>query len=465
MGKNVRDAMTSNPAASNRRRWCRSRAVDEVRRRRLVADRRRRSTRRDGDGSRHRDPRRRGRGRDPQSTTVGEIASRDLVTVDPEQDLDDALRLMLSTKFAGCPSRKKTGVSVGILAQADVAREGKDAKRQGQVVQKSRSRRRHMFEDDLGVDELGTRNRRAARRRRGRHAPLDKHARSTTARVAAGSRPQGRPRNRPQDHGEAHSRPQAARKTARRTTFRKTTTRSTTASRRAAGSQGRPRNRPQDHDEAHSSTRRRPQDRRSPDHHQKRRRAARPRGAQPAGAGGRAPPARPRPGAQQHAPAAARPPLADHLQKNDARAQHDRAPRPGGRPREAAAQPPARQRRGAQQHAPAAARPPLAGHLQKNDDAQHDCEAACQPARRRPRNRPQDNGETSTGRRGRPPLGLPPPAPRGAPRAASNLVKPGRQGGPVCLGSGDACCPGPAASPAASVLLQRRDVLLRRLRR
>ena len=33
-------------------------------------------------------------GKDPQSTTVGEIASRELVTVDPQQDLDEALRLM-----------------------------------------------------------------------------------------------------------------------------------------------------------------------------------------------------------------------------------------------------------------------------------------------------------------------------------------------------------------------------------
>src|SRR5881227_4155906 len=33
-------------------------------------------------------------GRDPQSTSVREVASKDLVTVDPQQDLDEALRLM-----------------------------------------------------------------------------------------------------------------------------------------------------------------------------------------------------------------------------------------------------------------------------------------------------------------------------------------------------------------------------------
>src|SRR5689334_25161084 len=33
-------------------------------------------------------------GKAPDSTTVGEIASRELVTIDPRQDLDEALRLM-----------------------------------------------------------------------------------------------------------------------------------------------------------------------------------------------------------------------------------------------------------------------------------------------------------------------------------------------------------------------------------
>src|SRR5919106_1907246 len=33
-------------------------------------------------------------GRDPESTSVRDVASTDLVTVDPQQDLDEALRLM-----------------------------------------------------------------------------------------------------------------------------------------------------------------------------------------------------------------------------------------------------------------------------------------------------------------------------------------------------------------------------------
>ena len=42
-------------------------------------------------------------GRDPQTTTVGEIMSRDLVTVDPEQPLDEALRLMARTRSGASP--------------------------------------------------------------------------------------------------------------------------------------------------------------------------------------------------------------------------------------------------------------------------------------------------------------------------------------------------------------------------
>jgi CBS domain-containing protein len=73
-------------------------------------------------------------GKVPQSTTVGEIASRDLVTVDPEQDLDEALRLMAQHQVRRLPVAEEDGRLVGILAQADVAREGNDAQT-GQVVQ------------------------------------------------------------------------------------------------------------------------------------------------------------------------------------------------------------------------------------------------------------------------------------------------------------------------------------------
>jgi CBS domain-containing protein len=73
-------------------------------------------------------------GKDAQSTTVGEIASTDLVTVDPQQELDEALRLMAQHQVRRLPVVEEDGRLVGILAQADVAKEGKDAQT-GQLVQ------------------------------------------------------------------------------------------------------------------------------------------------------------------------------------------------------------------------------------------------------------------------------------------------------------------------------------------
>jgi CBS domain-containing protein len=73
-------------------------------------------------------------GKDAQSTTVGEIASTDLVTIDPQQGLDEALRLMAQHQVRRLPVVEEDGRLVGILAQADVAKEGKDAQT-GQLVQ------------------------------------------------------------------------------------------------------------------------------------------------------------------------------------------------------------------------------------------------------------------------------------------------------------------------------------------
>jgi CBS domain-containing protein len=73
-------------------------------------------------------------GRDPQGTTVKEIASRDLVTVDPQQNLDEALRLMAQHQVRRLPVVEEDGKLVGIVAQADVAQVGDDA-RTGETVQ------------------------------------------------------------------------------------------------------------------------------------------------------------------------------------------------------------------------------------------------------------------------------------------------------------------------------------------
>jgi CBS domain-containing protein len=72
--------------------------------------------------------------KDPQSTTAGEIASRELVTVDPQQNLDEALRLMAEHQVRRLPVVEEDGRLVGILAQADVANAGEDSKT-GQMVE------------------------------------------------------------------------------------------------------------------------------------------------------------------------------------------------------------------------------------------------------------------------------------------------------------------------------------------
>jgi CBS domain-containing protein len=73
-------------------------------------------------------------GKDAQSTTVRDIASTQLVTIDPQQDLDEALRLMAKHQVRRLPVVEEDGRLVGVVAQADVAREGDDTKT-GQVVQ------------------------------------------------------------------------------------------------------------------------------------------------------------------------------------------------------------------------------------------------------------------------------------------------------------------------------------------
>jgi CBS domain-containing protein len=73
-------------------------------------------------------------GKDPDTTTVREVASTQLVTIDPQQDLDEALRLMAQHQVRRLPVVEEDGRLVGIVAQADVAREGQDSKT-GQVVE------------------------------------------------------------------------------------------------------------------------------------------------------------------------------------------------------------------------------------------------------------------------------------------------------------------------------------------
>ncbi len=60
-------------------------------------------------------------GMDPQATTAGDVASKQLVTIDPEQSLDEAARLMAQHQVRRLPVCEEDGRLVGIIAQADVA--------------------------------------------------------------------------------------------------------------------------------------------------------------------------------------------------------------------------------------------------------------------------------------------------------------------------------------------------------
>jgi len=72
-------------------------------------------------------------GKRAESTTVGEIASREIVTIDPQQDLDEALRLMARHQVRRLPVVEGDGTLVGIVAQADVAQHASD-EQTGDVV-------------------------------------------------------------------------------------------------------------------------------------------------------------------------------------------------------------------------------------------------------------------------------------------------------------------------------------------
>jgi CBS domain-containing protein len=73
-------------------------------------------------------------GRDPEQVKVTEVASRDLVTLDPQQDLDEALRLMARHQVRRLPVVEEDGRLVGVVAQADVAQQA-DEQRTGEVVE------------------------------------------------------------------------------------------------------------------------------------------------------------------------------------------------------------------------------------------------------------------------------------------------------------------------------------------
>ena len=74
------------------------------------------------------------RGLDSDTTTVGDVATRDVAALTPEHDLDDALRVMAKEQVRRLPIVIRENQLVGMLAQADVAHLGKE-KSTGELVE------------------------------------------------------------------------------------------------------------------------------------------------------------------------------------------------------------------------------------------------------------------------------------------------------------------------------------------
>jgi len=73
-------------------------------------------------------------GRDPDQVKVRDVASKQVVTIDPQQDLDEALRIMAKHQVRRLPVVGEDGRLIGVVAQADIAREGDD-RMTGQLVE------------------------------------------------------------------------------------------------------------------------------------------------------------------------------------------------------------------------------------------------------------------------------------------------------------------------------------------
>jgi CBS domain-containing protein len=67
----------------------------------------------------------------PATTSVGDVHSRDLISVEPNNDLEEALQLMVRHRVRRLPV-VENGRLVGMVAQADIAL--KDNERTGQLV-------------------------------------------------------------------------------------------------------------------------------------------------------------------------------------------------------------------------------------------------------------------------------------------------------------------------------------------
>jgi CBS domain-containing protein len=72
-------------------------------------------------------------GRNPDETLVREVATDNLITVEPEDDLDEAMKLMARYQVRRV-AVVDGGRLIGVVAQGDIARDAK-AKQTGEVVE------------------------------------------------------------------------------------------------------------------------------------------------------------------------------------------------------------------------------------------------------------------------------------------------------------------------------------------
>jgi CBS domain-containing protein len=79
-------------------------------------------------------------GRSPDQVKVADVASKQVVTIDPQQDLEEALRIMGKHQVRRLAVVEEDGKLVGVVAQADIAREGDD-KQTGELVEEISNRR------------------------------------------------------------------------------------------------------------------------------------------------------------------------------------------------------------------------------------------------------------------------------------------------------------------------------------
>jgi len=80
-----------------------------------------------------------GGGLDPDRTSVDEIATREPLTLTPDDDLDDALSLMARAQVRRVPivlsEGEREGELVGVVSQADIARGDVKDKHVGEVLE------------------------------------------------------------------------------------------------------------------------------------------------------------------------------------------------------------------------------------------------------------------------------------------------------------------------------------------